>query len=337
MILWLLGTFVIAQGVAGVWFDYVQPRVRFSHLYRQFDLLEEQPPPDVLCLGSSRFGTCLSDAEMAEQLRLGSRGPSVFNLGVPLGDVVASENTLEQVLRQGLRPKLVLLEISPEFVSARNAWLEYHVDRHLRWDHVPRFWRDVWGQGQGGKWLEERLLPWYVHRKGYWNAWGDWATLAWRAWRGGGTLQDARRDWERTLDLDNRSRIEIGQPRTEAVLKTLRSNLEPFRPGGATARSLNRILTRCRRMGIAVVLVAPPLRSDHRQLYTADVEAAFRRYLDQLGEYYHVQFWDGRTALADERFLDNQHADAQGAREFSRRLCSQPILREEVRQAMARD
>src|SRR5436190_10492032 len=209
---WLACTFVAAQIVAGLWFDYVQPRVRFSQLYRQLDLLRDRPTsPDILCLGSSRFGTCLVDQEMTRLLREGGSDLNVLNLGVPLGDLVASENTLEQLLHRNVRPGLLLLEVSPEFLSADNTWLEYHLERHLRWDHAPRFWADLWRTGQGGKWLQERLLPWYVHRKGYWNAWGDLAALKMRDWKGrqeAMTISQNRQDWERTLDLPNRRRLE---------------------------------------------------------------------------------------------------------------------------------
>jgi hypothetical protein len=317
MVVWLAVTFVVAQLVAGVWFDYVQPRVRFAHLYRELDVLERQAAPTVLCLGSSRFGTCLDDAAMTK--RLGNI--RVVNLGVPLGDLVASENVLEQALWRGVKPRLVLLEVSPEFVSAHNTWLTYHVERHLRWDHVPRFGWEVLEQGQVGKWFEERLLPFYVHRKGYWNAWGDMVQLAFKRAKGGQV------NWERTLEVTATTRALIGNPKIEAVLETLRPSFRDYRPGGATARALERVLARCRREGIEVMLIAPPLRSDHRRLYSEQVEATFRTYVERLG----LPFWDGRKVLADERFLDNQHADAEGRREFTVQLCSQAEVRERVR------
>jgi hypothetical protein len=328
-ILWLAGTFVVLQLVAGLWFDYVQPRVRFAHLHRQLDKLAARPKsPDILCLGSSRFGTCLIDQELTRFLSEQGYDLEVLNLGVPLGDLVASENTLELLLTRGLRPSLLLLEISPEFLSADNTWLQYHVERHLRWDHAPRFCEDLWRTGQGGKWLEERLLPWYVHRKGYWNAWGDLALRIHRPRHQRSkplAAADQRREWERALDLTDRTRVTMGDARTEAVIDSFRPSFSPYRPGGGTLRALERILARCKRDQIEVVLIAPPLRRDHRNLYTPEVETSFQACLKRVTTD-HIAFWDARQIVPDHHFLDNQHADWDGAMTFTSQLSDAPML-----------
>jgi hypothetical protein len=79
--------------------------------------------------------------------------------------------------------------------------------------------------------MEERLLPWYVHRKGYWNAWGDVVQQAQKAWTIRPTRTNGRRDWERTLELDAGTRLPVDHPRTEAVIETFRYNFRPYRPG----------------------------------------------------------------------------------------------------------
>jgi hypothetical protein len=61
------------------------------------------------------------------------------------------------------------------------------------------------------------------------------------------------------------------------------------------------------------------------------VEAAFQAHVEKLCRRYHVSVYDGRTALADEQFLDNQHADVKGSQRFSVRLSAQPVIREQLR------
>src|SRR5262249_40233174 len=68
--LWMLASFFAVQLAAGVLLDRVWPQLRFSFLYKQLERLDEQQvPPTVVCLGSSRFGCGVSAEHMTDWLR----------------------------------------------------------------------------------------------------------------------------------------------------------------------------------------------------------------------------------------------------------------------------
>src|SRR5262245_36244338 len=101
--------FVAAQALAGFLFDRVWPEVRFPFLHRRLARLDDLPAqPDVVCLGSSRFGACLLEGDMTRALRdaTGDANVFVFNASVPAGDLVASEHVLSRLLERGVRPRL---------------------------------------------------------------------------------------------------------------------------------------------------------------------------------------------------------------------------------------
>jgi hypothetical protein len=90
-----------------------------------------------------------------------------------------------------------------------------------------------------------------------------------------------------------------------------------FEVGGMAASSLEELLDRCRREGVAVVLVAPPVASTHRQYDTPQTDATFRRYIDGLRDKYGCPFFDLRSRLDDVYFRDHHHANSRGRKVFS--------------------
>jgi hypothetical protein len=112
---------------------------------------------------------------------------------------------------------------------------------------------------------------------------------------------------------------------SQREMHVLRKWLKDYRIGGSTDQACERIVRRCRQRNIAVVLIAPPLSSDHRQCYTPQIEAAFLDRLRGLAERYACRFVDYRDRMPDTMFLDNHHLHLEGAQELSRQLVEEVL------------
>jgi hypothetical protein len=88
-------------------------------------------------------------------------------------------------------------------------------------------------------------------------------------------------------------------------------------------RGLERLLDRCRRSGIPVVLVGVPVSSPYQRATTPAIDAAFLEYVHHLEQCYGCSYSDWRTRLADGYFIDGHHANPAGAVFFSRHLAAE--------------
>lgn len=324
ILLWMAGCFVAAQVLAGLAFDHLWPQVRFPFLYRQLARLEVLPaPPSVVFLGSSRLGCCVLEEDLNGWLQA-SAGPNTaaLNAGVPLGDFLTAEHTLDLLLQRGTVPRLVILEICPEALHRTNRWLKHHVERHLRWEDGLALWQELRDQEQLGAYLEGRLVPLLAHRKGFFNFLG-------RACSDLVRLRRRREDWIRTLGFVARPTPEARAEKARAGLAHARELLADYAPGGCSCAALERILTRCRERSIQVLLLAVPVSSEHRRLYAepagageggGTIDDLFLRKVAALQARHGCAFLDCRTWIADGDFLDNHHAATAGAAAFTRRL-----------------
>lgn len=332
ILLWFAGIFVLVQVLGSLAFDYLVPRVKFAHLHRHINKLAGLDQPwSVIFLGSSRTGTSITDAEASEILHA-AQGPGageVVNLAVPLGDLLCSDAILEQVLAQGCHPRLVIVELCPEFLNAHNSWLEHYLERQLCWHELPRFASELYQAQLMEKTAEHRLLPWYSYRKGFWNAWADEGERLWHRIRQQQTATydttTRRKDWERMLGMGEQTSAAEKEKKTLSGLELIRNGLKDFRIGGQSTEALQRIIDRCRQHQCQLIFLAPPVSSRHRQLYTPSLEAAFLEHIALVTKE-HGEFIDARRLLPDELFLDNHHADVEGGVRFTRELMQQYLL-----------
>ena len=127
---------VLAQLTAGLLLDLRGLAVRFPSAARVLAAVpRDGHGPDVVFLGSSRFEGLLAD-EATALLRLENPevGPvKVCNLAVPGGDPIAEDYVLECLLRRGSRPRLALVEVSPDAVNQYNQWFNLHPHRQITW------------------------------------------------------------------------------------------------------------------------------------------------------------------------------------------------------------
>jgi hypothetical protein len=317
-----VGLFWLAQVLGGLALDYVWIEARYPWRAHVYERLKECPhPPEILFLGSSRFEGNLSCPVLDAALRrdLGAEAPRTFNAAVPVGDPTVAERILEDLFRQGYRPKLVVVEVSPETLARRDNWLYQHALRLLEWRDVPEALPALCRNGRIMYLFRGRLLPLCTHRY----------LICKEAIAGVSSLFHPV---PRTPACD----MEVGEPvesdpeppeltpatvaLMEAAYRGLGRELQDYRVGGVSSHRLERLLERCRSQGVAVLLLGVPVSSPHRRAYTPEVDERYRDYLRELTQRYGCTYSDWRDALPDEYFTDNHHVHPEGAVYFSRRL-----------------
>lgn len=312
--------FVLAQFLGGTLLDYVWPEVKFPAAERVLAVARSAPRVDVVAVGSSRMDALLYADELAQGLNLPHA--IVVNLAVGAGDLVTAEYLYRQLRDQAILPGTLLIEISPETLAERNAWIDQHALRQLTWHDLPDFAGEMVRYGHTLRCLSARLVPLWTHRD----------QLRHRAWLavagmldhqavarlhasapvGPGRLVDLERDAQLRRLSDAAARTQAGLPN---IIRWLRD----YRVGGQAARRFERLLTQATADGVRTVVIAVPLSSPHRALYTPPIEAAFQQYLHAtLARFPQVEFHDDRARLPDHEFLDNHHASPTGGRQISR-------------------
>jgi hypothetical protein len=329
--------FVLAQVTGSLTLDYLWPQVRFPVLAKQLNRLKTiSPPPTVVCLGSSRLGTSIFDTEMTQVLRQATGDPDalVFNASMPVGDPVVSEHVLRQLLKQGVRPRVVLLEMCPEAVNHRNYWIDIHISRQLLWQDVPVHLVNIVRTGNLLRLLNNRVLPLYAHRVNLCRQVADQvqglpaAALVEQREKPSApetpTGADAGLNWTQIIVAAQKPKPDINQ-RTLDGLEGIQRLLRSYCPGGPSGAALERILQLCGQSGTEVILLGVPLASAHRQLYTLPIEMSYQAYVKKLCETYGCRFVDCRDALPDTLFLDHHHAEPAGGILFSRKFTTEVL------------
>jgi len=304
--------------------------VRFAFLYRQLAKAQScRQSPAIVCLGSSRSGTCLVDDELTGVLRArcGAESIQVFNAAMPVGDLVVSEHVLDRLLQRGLRPRLLVVEVMPEFLNRHNGWLSYHVARQLTWKDLPSYGRDLCGADLMVPFLVARLAPLYAERKGFWDVLGQAGeTLLAIKKQPSAALMSSTALWNQVIQATPDLTGAEKQARKAAGLQNARACLSDYVPGGNSAAALERIMTRCRRKNIQVILLAVPVCSEHRQLYEPAIEHAFGEEICRLVKQFDCRFVDCRAGIADAHFLDNHHADGAAGLAFSKQFGEEVLV-----------
>lgn len=329
----MAGIFVLGNILSGWAFERWWPWVRFPDLYRNLAYVKAQPTtPTVVCLGSSRFGSFLHGQDMTRWLRrlTGDRHVWVFNASVTGGDALSSEGTLREMLRSGLRPRYVLIEMCPPAIAQHNPWSEQFMRRQLHWSDIPTHAADLVRERQLLRLVQLRLLPLYGYRERICRE----VTGAWTRWwekqptepTPAPNVDDAPAD---ALDWD---KIIVKGPErddyrdvSQSALAYLHRVMSDYRPGGTLVAALERLVVLCRSNGIEPILVGVPVTSSFRQAVTSDMEASYRAFLAQFCRTHGCRFVDYYAALPDSLFLDYHHATDSGANRFGHQLTTEVL------------
>lgn len=334
-LVWFALCFMTMQFLGGLFLDYGCSEARFPSAHYLLHALHARPAaPDVVGLGSSRLGLALHAGEAGALLREhcpGARPITVFNAAVTVGGLVTSDFMLQRLSAEGIRPRVLVIEISPELVSDYNEWLEYDLARHLTWSDLPTYFADILRARLLRPVIVERLFPLCAHRPRL-------LPCAQRLLGGDADVTETPEGLSSNqTGLDSQGLFgatlhKLGQLpgdcRTEwgTALQQPRRWLRNYRLGGTAQQALQRLLERCQANGIQVILVRVPMRSDYGGLYTSAVEESFATYMNELTRTHACRFVDHARLVPDQLFLDNSHLLPEGAVRFTRTLTREVLV-----------
>jgi hypothetical protein len=326
--------FMAGQLAVGAALDRAPNWVRFPQGEKAVSSAVRLERPFVALFGSSRFRN-LDRAVMAAEMQeaLGEDAPPIVQASVLAGDPIVAEFLLRAMLARGARPDLVVLELSPETLSAPAHWIGDHVTRFYTAADIVRNLREIQARGR----LEDTLARRFNATSFY-----RFELLRW--------LTEERPPYLRVPPPDTlvptpvsgrRPRAEghaagpagvqrvaakpEGNAKTVSGLRRVRRWLEDYAVGGAETRALAELVARCRAEGIEIVLVGVPVGSWQRALYEGPVDTLFHGFLDPFVESNGLAFFDHRASIPDALFEDNHHLSPEGGRVFGAQLVREVI------------
>jgi hypothetical protein len=329
---------VLTQVAAGLFLDRYGLSVRFPSAARVLGRVTREPQPDIIILGTSRFEG-IPSAEVANVLcQAGPRDrrPVIYNLSVPAGDPIAQEFILNHLLETGIRPRMVVAEVGPDFLRQRNELFSMHHHRQMVWSDVPTCVHDVARVHHLPDLIASRCVPLYVHRRGLreqsLNALDhlDSPLAAFLQVKGGSEEVEARPEINSVMNLVPPDVSPLTADQEQQFAEMSRSGDRSFRDyqiTGSTLAALERMLTRCRKEGIEVLLVAGPMLSYWRCHYTSEIEGAYQQCIDRLVRTYGCSYADYRERLPDRYFKDCMHPNEAGMLYFTRLLAQESLAR----------
>lgn len=272
----------------------------------------------VVMLGSSRTGLAFRAANVEGQLP----GVVAFNFGVPAAGPVTQLVYFKRLLRDGVTPDLLLVEVLPSMLAANGNGLPQEAgmlsaDRLTRrecdavavYGFPPDALRARWARTVAlpAYWLRFQALARLLPSSLPWNVRCDWSR--------GADGDGFSRAWSQSVDGEKRAEL------TENARREYAPTLADYVPGGPAVAALEELLALCRERGVAVRLVLMPESSGFRAYFPA---AGYDRLLRRLGEF-DVPLVNAREWLDDAAFYDGHHAFVAGADVFTERLTREAI------------
>ncbi len=301
-VVWFVAGCVAASVALSAAVETVRPEWREPEYGHKLHLLRQRRDDPVVTLGSSRVLNGLRPSALPPD------APPAFNFGLTRHGPMRQHLALERLLRDGVRPRAVTLEVFPAALGVGGG----------EFDGVPAF-RHAVGDlsaidrpGVVGAWLEARAVPWHAHRfvlmshwMPRWVAWDQRQDYAWTAGDADGWLPaPPPHDAAHTTAL----REQMGRTEGEA--------LRTFRIDPAANRALAASVARCRAEGVPVALVLMPEASWYRAQLSEDGRATLRVWVAGFG----VPVIDARDWCDDADFRDGGHLIGRGVEAFTVRF-----------------
>jgi hypothetical protein len=330
-VLWGVVVFAVGQMALAAAIEWRLPELRepnYGHKVRRLlRRLGESPAPPraVVMLGSSRTMYALRGQDVEHALARPDGAPVVFNFGLPGAGPLTELIVLRRLLRQGVRPDLLLVEVLAPVLAGQVSIAEVtqlgQEPGHLWHADLALAERYVAGGPLGARWWAAEALPCHSLRRAMLSALSpDLLPVAQRLDAsqliddsGWATVTHIKKEDERRRQLTDRARGEYAH------------YLTGFRLGGPNPRALRELLDLCRREGIPAVLVLMPEGRDFRGWYAPPAWAEVEGFLAELRRDYGVDVVNARDWLPDEEFVDQHHEFPEGAARFSARLTREVI------------
>ena len=333
---WLPFWYVLAQAVVFAWMDesWPIPRIRVEHdKWQQFHarLAEAPDRPLVLALGSSRMDWAFQAGRLNGQLGPDGRPLLCYNFGVPTAGPIHQALYVNDLLDEGIRPRLLLLEfVATHFNQSRRGIQseEHFTMYHWLTAHQLLFFRPYLSNPRRATvaWLEAQLAPWYGYR---WTIHGRFLGNDGRP-NPLDQVQQPMDSWGWRLLADDVGTLDYRAWRYAGNNKMYGDSLRRFHLGAGPVQAMHDLLARCRREHIPVVLVDMPVTKTFTSLYSPEGRAELAGFLAELRHRYSVEVIDASDWLVQEDFDDGFHVLKAGAYHFTTRMI------DEVQKLLAR-
>lgn len=276
-----------------------------------------EPSRVVVMVGSSLTIDGFSPAVIEERLAAAGQPALVHNFGVHGGGPLTELLVTRRLLRDGVRPDLALVEVTPAFLAGRAPMHEAERYAAARlWGHevevVERYLPGTEGLRQ--EWWLARLAPWHGCRD---NLLGRWYPR----------FMPAEKQLEGFTRFDKTGwyglPILSGEAKERArgvVRQTFVDVFRDYTVQGRPRLALEETLDLYRQHEIAVVLVVMPESGEFREMYAGQAWDEAGAYIAEMAMERGLPLIDAREWMDDEGFGDTLHLHGLAAGEFSRRL-----------------
>lgn len=275
--------------------------------------------PLVLMFGSSRTAWAFRAGHLDGMPAPDGRPLLVYNFGMPTVGSIHHQMYLRELLAEGIRPRLLLVELTPPLLCQAHrgftteesmlegAWTDPRQLRRMApyFEHPGRKLRT---------WLQSRAMSWYTFRT-------EIQTDLQHLYEG--TIREGVPDVDewgwRTLPEEPPTAEERAATAHLAVTM-YGASLTQFRPGAGPIRALRDLLELCSRERIQVALILMPEAAWFHRLYSPAVKATVADLRREVRERHGIEVIDATRWLADEDFEDGHHTVLSGANLFTAAL-----------------
>jgi hypothetical protein len=292
---------------------------------RLLQRLGQSPAPTrtVVMLGSSRTVYGLRGQDVERALAGPDGTPVVFNFGLLGAGPLTELLTLRRLLRQGVRPDLLLVEVLPPVLAGQVRLTEVdRLDPQRLWHaDLPLLKRYVPDASLCAGWWAGWPVPCHSHRRAILSALSPGLLPLGEQLDNLPAIDDSGWVGFPTFFRDP----ELGRQATEIARRDYAKYFTGFRLGGPNPSALRELLDVCRQEGIPAVLVLMPEGGAFRGWYTPAAWAEVEGFLAEVSRGAGVDMINAREWLPDEDFADAHHQFPEGARRFSERLAREVI------------
>lgn len=318
-LLWVLVFFCVFQVLLDAVLERRRPELRdpdygckLSQLRQR--LAENPGRPLALVLGSSRTLNGLRPEILPDS----GTGPLVFNYGLAGSSPLYELLHLQRLLKEGIRPRWVLVEVLPPLLLWQDAADDARIPERQAWCDLLLLRRySAQPSRLYARWAEARLTPWYAYRfcllNEYAFAWLPtesrknffWTGLDRLGWNCPGKTTYSAEEHRRAVELTH---------------EIWGKHLETAHVAPAADRALRELLALCRQQGIETAVFVMPEAAEFRGWYPPLTRAEIDAYFARLSAECAVPVVDARGWIEDADFSDGHHLLPDGAAKFTQRF-----------------
>ncbi len=324
-VLWAGSLFLLCYFLVAYWVEKGPTKARDPEFAAKFERLQsrlrEHPDqPLVLMLGSSRTLLMLDAGSM--HFDWDGRTAQLFNFGMKGSGPMLELLTLERLLKSGVRPDLLLLEVFPALYnrpldrSLEEIWFQEGRLRHAEMTELRPFHSDrrrIWR-----RWLRFRLQPW----GGVERTLEDYLDPL------GPDHPDHRGDYDMSVidpfGYEPHFKGGITDGQREHYKEIAKTQYHPamgaYQPATNAFAALDAILDTCKQNNLPVVMVMMPEGPFFRSFYPSGMQEGLLARFASVSKDRSVLLVNARDWLTEPELYDSHHAMPSGAAHFSRRL-----------------